>query len=224
MNKISRTLRLYIKTAQYPFTIGFGVFIMLGMAIAFIVVPDPVGSKEYLSMLGAIQMGHIGTVFVVVIANDKLQQNKFYSSCSCAKELFIICPVVVMTVLNLFYDIVIYVSAYINLGIAGLSDVLVFNSFSSAMLIIVGACHGKQKLGILSVIPYCAFLAVPMIVNKSSLKDATLGISVGTAALIAAGWYIATIIISIVLERIWWKRGDKFVQPNKFVQSAIGGQ
>ena len=76
MSKTTRALKLYIKTAAHPFVIGFGLFMMIGMALAFIIDPDPVGSDEYLSMLGAIQMGNIGTVFMVIIASAKLMQNK----------------------------------------------------------------------------------------------------------------------------------------------------
>ncbi len=227
MSKTSRALKLYVKAAAHPFTIGFGLFMMIGMALAFTIKPDPVGSDDYLSMLGTIQMGNIGTVFMIFFANAKIQQNKFYSSCNCAKELFIIGPVAVVTALNILYDTALAVSAYINLGTAGLSDTLVFDTISSAILIIVGACYGKKGVAVVSGIPfvgYMAYISFPFAINKAPIEHGTLGLPVSTAALITVGGYIISFIIAIVLGNIWWKKGEKFAQPNNFVQTALEGQ
>lgn len=227
MSKTSRALKLYIEAAANSLSIGIGLFMMIGMALGFIIEPDPVGSDEYLSMLGTIQMGNSGTVFMITFANAKIQQSKFYSSCNCAKELFIIGPVAVITVLNMLYDTVLAVSAYINLGTAGLSDTLVFDTISSALLIIAGSCYGKNgvtSVSVIQVIGYMTFISSPFTIGNAPIKNDTLGLPVSTAALITAGGYIISIIIAIVLGNIWWKKGNRFSMPNKFTQNMVGGQ
>ena len=227
MSKTTRALKLYIKTAAHPFVIGFGLFMMIGMALAFILEPAAVGSKDYLSMLGAVQMGKIGTVFMVVVANAKIQQNKFFSSCICAKEVFVIGPVFVITAMNVLYDILLAVAAYINLGTAGLSDLLVFNTASTVLLIIGGGCCGKKGVPFISVIQgvaYMAFFSFPIILKATSNLQGVLGLPLTAAIMIIICGYILSIMITIGIESFWWKRGDKFFLPNPAMMNALGGQ
>ena len=224
MKKLSNAIRLYAKATLHPFTIGFGLFMAIGMSLAFIIDPDPVGSDEYLSMLGALQMGHIGIIFMVIIGNSRLQQNKFYSSCSCAKLLYITAPAVFMTAATLLYDLYLGILALISLGTAGLSDAMVFNAFSSAMSILFSVCYGKRNLGVLAALPYFGFLVVPMIAKRLPIEGNTLGLSLDSAVLITVGAYLAAIVLAIVIGSLWWKNGDKFAMPNKLVQNVVEGQ
>ena len=42
MKKVASGIKLYVQALAHPFTIGFGLFMMIGMALAFIIDPDPV--------------------------------------------------------------------------------------------------------------------------------------------------------------------------------------
>lgn len=224
MKKVASGIKLYVQAAAHPFTIGFGLFMMIGMALAFIIDPDPVGGDEYLSMLGAIQMGNFGTVFMVIIASAKLQQNKFYSSCNCAKELFTIGPVAAVTVLNMLYDTLLAVSAYINLGAAGLSDTMIFNTVSSMLIIIIGGCYGKAGVPFISavqVIAYMLFISFPFSIRLASFTQKLLGHHLMSAVIFTVCGYILAIAVTLVLENIWWKKGDKFAAPKKALLAAL---
>ncbi|WP_024860475.1 hypothetical protein [Ruminococcus flavefaciens] len=230
MSKISSALKLYIKAAANPFIIGFGLFMMIGMSIAFIVAPDAVGSKDYISMLEAIQMGNVGIVCMVIYANTKIKQNKFYSSCNCAKELFVFGPVFVAIVLNVLYNAVLAVSAYINLGTVGLADLLVFNTVSSVLLIIICGSHGKKDvpfIALIQIISYVAFMLFPIILKIASrlqaVLQAMLGLPLITSVIIHLSGYVLAVIATIAIEKYWWKKGDKFVMPNQAMMNALEG-
>ncbi|MCR5143547.1 MAG: hypothetical protein K6C68_13685 [Ruminococcus sp.] len=227
MNKVAGGIKLYTQAAAHPFTIGFGLFMMIGMSLAFIIDPDPVGSDDYLSMLGSIQMGNIGIVLMAIVANSKVQQNKFYSSCNCAKELFTIAPVASVTVLSLFYDTLLAVSAYINLGVAGLSDTMMFNTVSSMLIIIIGGCYGKAGfpfIHAMQAIAYMLFLTFPFSVRFASITHHLLGHDLMTAVKVAVCGYILAVAVTLVLENIWWKKGEKFAAPKKAFQTALEAQ
>ncbi|MBR4628580.1 MAG: hypothetical protein IKO47_12975 [Ruminococcus sp.] len=224
MKKVARALKLYIQAAAHPFVIGFGLFIMLGMSLLFILEPDPVGSKDYLTMLGSVQMGNFGLVFAIIAGNAKLQQNKFYSSCNCAKELFTISPVTAVAVLSILYDTLLAISAYANLGNQGLSDTLIFNTISSVQMIIFGGCYGKKGVTFISVIQFIAymtFLSFPFAVKAKSFANSIIGQTMPTAVIITVCGYIFAIAFTLVLENIWWKKGDKFAVKNKALMAAI---
>ena len=227
MKNITRALRLFAKAAAHPFVIGFGLFMMIGMSLAFIIDPDPVGGDEYLSMLGAVQMGNMGIVFMVITANSKLQQNKFFSSCSCAKELFTAGPVAAVTILCILYDIILDISAYINLGTQGLADTLVFNTVSSMLIIIVGGCYGKRGTPLTAVLldlAYFTFLAFPMANKFSSISSHIIGLPLTTAVIIAVCGYTFSIAFTLMIGSIWWRKGDRFAMPNKYMLNALEAQ
>ena len=224
MNKVVRALKLYFKAAAHPFVIGFGLFMMIGMSLAFIIDPEPVGSEDYLTMLGVIQMGNMGTVIMVIAANTKLQQNKFYGSCTCAKKLFTIGPVAAVTVLNMIYDTVLAVSAYSNLGTVGLADTIVFNTISSMLMIILGGCFGKTGVpfvAVLQYVAYIAFLSFPFSVKILPNMNKLLGIPVTTAVIIAVCGYVLAIVSTLLIENIWWKKGDKFAAQYNAALNAL---
>lgn len=226
MKKVANAFKLYIKAAAHPFAIGFGMFIMIGMALIFIIDPDPVGSDDYLSMLASIQMGNIGTVFIVIVGNTKLQHNKFYSSCNCAKELFIISPVALVTVICALYDTLLAVSAYANLGAEGLSDTLILNTISSMQMIILGGCYGKIGIPILSVIEYIVYIgyiALPLTIKSEPVANSIIGHPLPTAFIFTVCGYILAIAGTLFLENLWWKKGDKFAILNKAVLTMLEG-
>lgn len=230
MSKIKRAIRLYIKTAANPFLIGFSLLMMFGMSLVFLVDPAPVGSKEYLSMLEAVQMGNIGSVCLIVFTNLKIQQNKFYSSCSCAKDLYVYGPVFVAALLNVLYNTVLAVSAYINLGTAGLADLLIFNTMSSALLIIICGCHGKKGVPFISLIQtaaYLAFILFPIVLksalNLQNVLEVVLGLPLIAAVIINLGGYILAVTVTVAIEKYWWKKGDKFFMPGPAMMKAFGG-
>ncbi|SFD25145.1 hypothetical protein [Ruminococcus albus] len=224
MNKVASGIKLYTQAAAHPFTIGFGLFMMIGMTLAFIIDPAPVGSKDYLSMLGSIQMGNMGTLIMVIIASTKLQQNKFYSSCNCAKELFTVGPLAVVTAVNILYNTVLAVSAYVNLGVTGLSDTIIFNTISSMLIIIAGGCYGKNSVKFIAVIQlfaYIAFIIFPIAVKHTSFTHILLGQHLTTAVIFAVCGNIIAIAFILALQNIWWKKGDKFAAPKKALLAAL---
>lgn len=227
MNKVARAVQIYIKAAAHPFTIGFGLFMMIGMLLAFIIDPDPVGSDEYLSMLGVVQMANFGIILMIIIGNARLQQNKFYCSCSIAKEIFIYGPIWLATTIKVLYDVLVAVFAYINLGIVGLSDTLVFSTISTVLLIIVAGCFGKSSVPFVSVIAYVGYMSFLLLLpamDKIPFVIKFLGLPLWKSVIIAVSAYIISITVTLMIEKIWWKKGDRFAMPYKFVQDVLRGQ
>lgn len=216
-------MQLYVKAALHPFVIGFSLVLMGGLLFAFAVDPDPVGGEDYTSMLSAIQTGKIGFFFVAMIGNLKMHQNKFYASCCCGKILYTAAPIITAFALVLLYDIVFAIAAAAGLGSAGLADMLVVDSGSSALVIIGAAGYGKKRMGWSFTIPYVLFIATPAIVSKSGILDGMLGQPVGVSTVIAVGVYAVSVIFSLLIVNAWWKKGDKFSMPNKFVTNTMGG-
>lgn len=223
-NIFLRAMKLYVKVAAHPFVIGFTILFSGMMLTVFIIDPDPVGSKDYIPMLGAIQMGKIGFFLIVMIGNLKIQQNRFYASCCCGKVLYTVAPIVTSLVISLIYDVALAAIAAINLGSTGLSDVLVIDSISSALLIFVAACYGKKKLTYGFAIPYFLFLSIQGVIGKSGILDGIFGLSVGLSAVIAVSVYVVSVVLSLVVVNAWWKKSDRFAMPNKFVANSMIGQ
>lgn len=222
-NSFLRAMKIYLKAAANPFTIGFAILFSGVMLIIFIVAPDPVGSEDYLSMLGAIQIGKIGFFFIVMIGNLKIQQNKFYASCCCGKSLYTIAPIVTGLAISLIYDIAIAAAAAVNLGSTGLSDVFVIDSVSSALIVFVAACYGKKKLTWGFYISYILFLFIPEGIGKLGVLDRISGLSVRSSAAITLSVYVVSLVLSLVAANVWWKKNDRFSMPNKFVTNVMGG-
>lgn len=223
-NNFLRAMKLYLKAAAHPLTVGFAILFSGMMLALFIIDPDPVGSKDYMSMLSAIQTGKLGFFLIVMIGNLKLQQNKFYASCCCGKELYTAAPIVTCLAMSLIYDIALAATAAVNLGSTGLSDVLVIDSVSSALLIFVAACCGKKKLSFGFAIPYFLFIFISGFIGKLRFLDWMFGLSVGLSAAIAVSVYVVSVVLSFVIVNAWWKKCDRFAMPNKFVMNAMVGQ
>lgn len=223
-NNFLRAMNLYLKAAAHPLTVGFAILISGMMLTMVILAPDPVGSKDYMTMLSAIQMGKIGFLVIVMIGSLKLQQNKFYASCCCGKELYTAAPIVTVLAMSLIYDIALAATAAVNLGSTGLSDVLVIDSISSALLIFVAACFGKKKLTCGFAIPYFLFMFISGFIGKSRFLDWMFGLSVGLSAAIAVSVYVVSVVLSLVVVNAWWKKSDRFAMPNKFVANTMVGQ
>lgn len=219
-----RAMKLYLKAAAHPLIVGFAILFSGMMLAVFIIDPDPVGSKDYMSMLSAIQSGKIGFFLIVMMGNLKLQQNKFYASCSCGKELYTTAPIVTILVISLIYDIALAATAAVNLGSTGLSDVLEIDSISSALLIFVAACFGKKKLTCGFAIPYFLFMFISGFNGKSRFLDGIFGLSVGLSAVIAVSVYVVSVVLSLIVVNVWWKKSDRFAMPNKIVTNAMVGQ
>lgn len=227
-NKLSRAVKLYIKAAANPFMIGTiilcsGALLALFMAL-FVVETVSISGKDFTTMLSAMQMGKVGIYFTIMIGNLKIYQNKFYASCCCGKALYTVAPIITGLAVSLIYDIALSVITAVNLGSAGLSVVLVLNSMSDALLIMVSACYGKKKLTFGFIIPYIMFFVIPGVIGKLRILDGTLELSVGLSAAIAASVYVVSVTISLVIVNAWWKKGDRFTMPNKFILNATGNQ
>lgn len=223
-NNFLRAMKLFLKAAAHPLIVDFAI-LFSGMMLTMVIInPDPVGSKDYMSMLGAIQMGKIGFFLIVMIGNLKIQQNKFYASCCCGKELYTAAPIVTVLAMSLIYDIALASTAAVNLGSTGLSDVLVIDSISSALLIFVAACYGKKKLTCGFAIPYFLFISIQGVIGKSGILDGIFGLSVGLSAVIAVSVYVVSVVLSLVVVNAWWKKSDRFAMPNKFVANSMIGQ
>lgn len=216
-------MKLYLKAVANPFTIGFTLFMMIGMSLAFVIDPESVGSKDYMVMICAIQMGKFGVVLTVMMGNIKLHQNKFYAASSCAKYLFTVAPLTFGFTVSLIYDILLNVFAAVNFGITGLADVLVMNSIGSALLIFIAACYGKKKLTLWYAIPYMLFITAPVIGRTGILYGMT-GLSIGASAAIAASIYIGSSALLLLLVNVWWKKSDKCTMPNKYMMNLMGEQ
>ena len=223
-NSFLRAMKLYLKAAANPFIIGLTILFSGIMLTCFIIDPDPVGSKDYMTMLSALQMGKIGFFFIVMKGNLKIQQNKFYASCCCGKELYTAAPIVTVLAMSLIYDIALASTAAVNLGSTGLSNMLVIDSVSSALLILVAAFYGKKKLTWCFAIPYFLFMFISRFIGKLRFLDGIFELSGGLSAVIAVSVYVVSVVLSLVVVNIWWKKSDKFAMPNKFVMNAMIGQ
>lgn len=223
-NIFLRAMKLYLKEAANPVIIGFAILFSGIILTAFIVAFEPMGSKDYMTMLEAIPMGKIGFFFIIMIGNLKLRQNKFYASCICGKVLFTAAPIVTCLALSLIYDIAFATTATVNLGSTGLSDVLIINSFSTALLIIAAAFDGKKNLTWCFVISYFLFLFLPGIMGKSGILNRIFGLPLGSSAAIMVSAYVFSVVLSFVVVNAWWKKSDRFAMPNKFIMNAMGRQ
>lgn len=223
-NNFLRAMKLYLKAVAHPLIVGFAI-LFSGMMLTMVIInPDPVGSKDYMFMLSAIQMGKIGFLLIVMIGNLKLQQNKFYASCCCGKELYTAAPIVTVLAMSLIYDIALAATAAVNLGSTGLSNMLVINSVSSALLIFVAACCGKKNLTCGFAISYILFMFISGFIDKLRFLDGIFGLSVGLSAAIAVSVYVVSVVLSFVVVNSWWKKSDRFAMPNKFVANSMIGQ
>lgn len=221
MNKVTRAFRLYLRAAANPIVIAFGLLMMIGLLVAFIVDPDPVGSKDYGVMLGCIQFGKIGVLLVTMLAIAKIRNNKFYISCNCAKEMFTIVPVSVVMIIAFLYDIVLEVIAYVNLGMQGFSDMLVVAALSSLLVIIAGVCIGRGGvMGVLSACAYFAYMMLQFVFRKESIARVILGQTVTRALIIAVCCYIVAIAVTFVMANYWWKKGNRFY-PTTAIRGVI---
>lgn len=224
MNKVTNAIKLYLKTAVNPITFGFGILMMAIMVIVFLIEPDPVGSKDYMSMVGVVGMGHIGVFIMVFSGAAKTHQVKFFGSSCCSKHVFITAPLVFSLVICLIYDLIIAVTAYINLGISALADVLIYNSTYSGVMILGTSLLGKRKLEWLYLLPYMAMIAISGWIGKRDSLQNGFGITVSISVIIAIAIYIISILVTVILANIWWKKGDRITIPNKIVQNMVGGQ
>ena len=161
---------------------------------------------------------------MAMIGNLKIYQNKFYTSCSCGKALYTAAPIVTGLAMTLIYDIVFAAVAAVNLGVTGLSYVLIIDSVGSSLLIFSAAFYGKKKLTWCFAIPYFVFLFIPKVIQKSGIIDGISELSLGASAVITVGVYAVSVGISLVVVNAWWKKSDRFTMPNRFAANAIGGQ
>lgn len=223
-NIFLRAMKLYVKAAAHPFVIALTILFSGMMLAAFIIDPDPVGSKDYMTRLSVLQMGKLGIIFIAMTGNLKIQNNKFYASCCCGKELYTAAPIVTVFVISLINDVAFAASAAANLGSKGLSDVLIIDSVGSSMLILAAACYGKKKLSFGFVIPYFLFVSIPGVIGKLGILDGIFSLSVGLSAVIAVSVYVVSVVLSLVVVNAWWKKSDRFAMPNKFLANTMVGQ
>lgn len=217
-NIFSRAVKLYLKAAANPISAGIALFLMIGMFVCFIVMPEQVGSEGYMSMIGAIQVADVGGFIFIMFGNLKLHQNKYYSASICAKTLFTSVPIFTGLMIGLIYDVILAAAAGVNLGSAGLADVLVFDSVSTACVVLFAACCGKKKLSIVSEVPFLLVTwAFPIILDGSCSANGILGLPLGAAFAIAVSIYAVSAALALVIANIWWKNGDRFAMPNKAV-------
>lgn len=224
MNKVTNAIKLYVKTAINPITLGFGILTMAIMVILFMVDPDPVGSEKYMSMIGAIGMGHMGVFFMVFLGASITHRIKFFGSSCNAKHLFITAPIVFSFVICLTYDVIIAIIAYANLGISAFADVMIYNSIYSGVMILSASLLGKRKFEWLYVFPYMALIAISGWIGKRETLQNGFGMTVSTSVIIAIAAYTISILVTVILANRWWKTGDRLAMPTKFMQSVMGGQ
>ena len=221
MKKSLEALKLYAKTALHPAVVIMAVFFMVIMLVLLVFDPEEYASEEYLDMIGSVQIGHIGIYFLIFAGGSRVSQNKFFASSKFAKTLYTTTPVMFIFLITLAYDAVI---AAISAAVADtrtLSDFLVFDSLSSAAVIIGGATYGKKKLGIVFALPYFLFLTFPMTAEKIGFNDNSLGLSLPAAFAAAAGIYILSIVFSVIITRTWWKTGDKFYLQSNYIRKTM---
>lgn len=223
-NSFFKAMKLYLKAAAHPFIIALAILFSGMMLICFILDPDPVGSKDYMAMLSVLSTGKFGFFFIVMKGNLTVQQNRFYASCCGGKELYTAAPIVTILAMSLIYDIAFAATAAVNLGSTGLSDVLVIDSVSSALLILIAAFYGKKKLTLCCIISYILFVSIPGVIGKPEILDGIFGLSVGLSAAITVSVYVVSVVLSLVVVNVWWKKSDRFVMPNKFVANAMVGR
>lgn len=216
-----RAMRLYKKAAANPYTIGFEMLLAAAMLVFYTGVPKPVGSNGYMTMLGVIPLGKIGIFWIIMLGNLKLQQNKFYASCSCGKMLYTVVPIVTSFVLSLLYDAVFTAAAAVNAGSAGIADAVVLNAISDAFIFIVSVCYGKQKRIWWLVLPYILIIFLPRYFSRFGMIDK--GLELIVSMVIAIVVYVASIALSLLLVNIWWKKSDRSARPNRILMNAVGG-
>ena len=213
-------LKLYIEAAANPLTIAVGAVWFIGLIMVFALKPSPVGSDDYITMISIIGSAHIGLFFMVFFGGYKTSQNKFYLSSCCAKHLFTTIPIIVSFMICFAYDTVQALLAYVNLGNAGLSDVLVSNSVCGAIMILYAGAIGKKKLEWFFSAPYIGIIILSSAISHSGRFNNGFGLPLGVAFVIAFGAYALGITLTLLITNIWWKNGNRHSMPNKFVVSG----
>ncbi len=215
MKNIRNALKLFWKASMNPLTIGFGIFMAAGMTLAFITDPAAPGEKDYLSMIDAVGIGHIGAVFIIMIGGMKTSQNKFYASASCAKDIYTTAPVLIALIAALIYDVLIASAAAMNLGRTAFSDVVLFNSVSGGLMIICCAAIGKKGLSHMVIVPYVGIVAPSFILKHFHGLDNGLALQPAAAVVIALVIYTVCAASAWLISYRWWKNGNRIGTPVK---------
>ena len=113
-NILFRALRLYLKRAINPFSILFGLILMGGTIIAFVLNPEKVDSEDYMNMLRFGGFAHVGVLPLVWFGSFLTYNNKFYTSSCCAKQMFTVVPVLVPLCICVIYDVALVLAAAVK--------------------------------------------------------------------------------------------------------------
>ncbi len=92
------------------------------------------------------------------------------------------------------------------------------------LIIIIGGCYGKVGVPFVAVIQFIAymlFIFFPFSIRLASFTQKLLGHHLMTAVIFTVCGYILAIAVTLVLENIWWKKGDKFAAPKKALLAAL---
>ena len=225
MKKKWNAVLLYLKATANPFMIAVAMFIMgnnffmLATRQSYILTDNNV----YMNTIRVVCIGQIGVFLFMSIGINKTQLGKFYQAVSCAKDLYLFAPITIAFSISILYNVIIAILVGVNLNNSAVSDVIIFNSISGAMVATASACL-KRKNVLPCIAPYLGYFIFTGEIGENQFVSSGFGLPVGVSILIACGIYTFGIIYAYIMLRIWWKKGDRFTQPNKYTMNVFGGQ
>ena len=211
MKNIRKAIRLYLKISINPWLLSFGV-LMLACVLAFIITVDPQLENEtpkgflpvLITMTFTLKLFGIGVIQFPGILS--LAGNKVFASLPFAKELYMKVHLFASIGMTLIFDLMIIGFASLRWAESDFVNLLIILPASSIPVFTVFSTLGKQKISILALIGYLLFMIVTItpstVLNKLSFG---VDLSVGIAAVIGTLIYIVGIVITVLLNRFWWK-------------------
>ncbi|NLT07954.1 MAG: hypothetical protein GXY08_00375 [Ruminococcus sp.] len=208
MKDFKNAFRIYLKISLRPFLFITALILLFGFNIAFFISPPEKGTSDYGAMLGSVFVNRVGLMIMGINAGIIMSRNKYFASLPTAKQLFTVVPVVYMTILCLFYDIITNILIYIRTDTEVLSDVLIFSAAGSMMACLAVAVSGKKRYTPLSIGVIFSWMAVMFVGNHDSMKNG-FELPLQAALLLFVAIYVFSMILSLTLLKKWWKISNR---------------
>lgn len=207
-NRFFKTLKLYLRIAINPITAILALVILVGIPIAMIYDPAPLGDKEYMSMIGSVGIGHIGIVCLLIYCGIVCSTSKFFISVPDAKRFMTVMPIIVSAAMGIIYDAVMFVIGVCFLEKQTVSDLLLICPSCTVLASLVVSTLNRKGLGIVDIIA-CFLLFSTIFVFNGGHYTNGFGISVEKALMIVPFIYILGFALNFLIQKIWWSKSDR---------------
>ena len=215
MKQYTKALRLYLGIGFNPLMATVGLFLPLMMLISAAVSHAAKADDDYMSMIGAVGLGHIGIFFFFLLGGMKMAKYKFFYSTSCAKALYTAVPLTVALFLSLLYDITAVVIAALCWDPSGVSDLLPVTSLNTVLTCFFSTLSYKEtKLKWAPLLLWMLNCFQVALLRKIPAIRHGFGLPLGVSVLIAAAILLFGIGGIVHLLKWWWERSGRNYNRN----------